>query len=435
MSQSICMTLLAGTAVTFGAVAGASADQTARSNDELRAIVAEMMADAESRSSLLQSGGTAGHDGKFFLADPSGNFRLNVGGQIQFRYNMNFRDDSGNGEDEFESGFQTRRTKLRFDGNVFDPNLFYAVQGAFDYSDGGGFSLEDAYAGYRFDNGWTMRWGQFKLPFMREELVSSKYQLAADRSLVNEVFNQDWSQGVELSYEAEDWRFAAAFSDGIRTRNTDYTDVQALGIFGAAGNGGEADFGVTARAEFKLNGMWSQFKDFSSRPGSDYGMMLGVAAHYEYGDSTETAAGLGQYNYFSWTIDLSIEGDGWNLFAAGVGAHQKTNDAFSSDDFGIVLQGGIFIPDTDWELFARYDVLLPDDSEGVRVTDDPFNTITVGANYYMHGHAAKFTFDVQYFIDDLSSQALFAPGNTGIGYLGDDDTGEVNLRVQFQLLF
>jgi hypothetical protein len=60
--------------------------------DEVLAIIGEMQADAETRSSLMQST-ASNHDGKFFLASPDGAFRLNVGGQLQFRYNLNFRTD------------------------------------------------------------------------------------------------------------------------------------------------------------------------------------------------------------------------------------------------------------------------------------------------------------------------------------------------------
>ena len=60
-------------------------------------------------------------------------------------------------------------------------------------------------------NGWKLRFGQFKAPFMREELVSSSRQQTAERSLVNEEFNQDRSQGVELSLEQDQMRFMVMY--------------------------------------------------------------------------------------------------------------------------------------------------------------------------------------------------------------------------------
>ena len=53
-----------------------------------------------------------------------------------------------------------------------------------------------------FANGWKAQWGQFKLPLLREELVSDGKQLAADRSIPNALFTQGYSQGIQLGYDA-----------------------------------------------------------------------------------------------------------------------------------------------------------------------------------------------------------------------------------------
>lgn len=461
MRQTSRLCLLAGAAVVgFGGSAVAETGQAWSNADEVRALVAEMMADAETRSSLLQGGGTAGHDGRhFFLGSADGNFRLEVSGQVQFRYYLNFRDDNdnnndGTAEDDFESGFQTRRTKLFFEGHVFDPNLFYRVNGNFyDDTDSGGdgdFKLEDAYVGYRWDNGFSLRWGQFKLPFLREELISSAYQLAADRSLMNEVFNQGRSQGVELAYEAEDWRLAVAFSDGFGSENSEFgtpRSVSPTGYFVTPTGlgGGESDYSITGRVEIKFAGNWDQFQDFTSMPGSDFACMLGIAGHLEGGDNSSSTFTAGDYNFYGWTADISLEGDGWNFYVAGVGAYSDYSDAtlaafpvgdVNFGDYGLVAQGGLFIPDTDWEVFLRYDGIFADEDERNLDSDaDVFNVLTFGVNYYMYGHASKFTFDVQWFIDDVGNNALGADVNPGIGYLTDDDEHEVTLRFQWQLLF
>jgi hypothetical protein len=482
MNQITRLMMLAG-AATIG-VTGPALAETATaapaSADEVRAIVAEMMADAETRSSLLQSGGVAGHDdGGFYLADSAGNFRLNVGGQIQFRYYLNFRDDASNAagaardQDDFESGFQTRRTKLIFDGYVYDPNLFYKIQTAFDFgsegntdavgntngSGDGSLNLEDAFVGYKWDNGFQVRWGQFKLPFLREELVDDLSQLAADRGLVNSVFSGERSQGVELGYNAEDFRVMFAFSDGFRANNSDFASNRTTN--GSAYlDGGESDYAATLRGELKLAGAWEQFQDFTSTSGSDFALLLGAAGHVEGGDRT-SAQNIdinntgdftnSHYNYYAWTIDLSLEGDGFNIFIAGTGGHSDYNDAFDNDnngvadvdslqfnEYGLVGQAGIMIPNTDWEPFIRYDGIFADEDErGLGGDDDEemFNVITFGINYYMYGHASRFTADVLWFIDDVSSNTLAGNRDTGIGYLTDDNDNEITIRFQWQLQF
>jgi hypothetical protein len=460
MRQTSRLCLLAGAVVGFGGTAFADSGQAWSNADEVRALVSEMQADAETRSSLLQSGGTAGHDGRhFFLGSADGNFRLELSGNLQFRYYVNFRDDNdndndGTSEDDFESGFQTRRTQLYFEGHVFDPNLFYRL-GANFYSNGpanganqdGDLELEDAFVGYRWDNGFSVMAGQFRGPFMREELVSDAYQLAADRSFVNETFTQGRTQGVQLGYEQEDWRAALAFNDGFNSQNSEFGSARGLSPTGYLVNG-ESDWGFTGRFEFKFAGAWDQFQDFTSMPGSDFACLLGIAGHIEGGDPAASPSFPtgGEYKFYGWTADLSFEGDGWNFYVAGVGEYSDYSDPdingdgvvdgdVNFGDYGIVAQGGIFIPDTDWEFFGRYDLTITDTDERNLPGDDNFNVITVGVNYYMYGHASKFTIDGQWYIDSAAQNFLNSGAQPQLGYLADDDDNEIVIRVQWQLLF
>ncbi|MEM9081968.1 MAG: hypothetical protein AAGB34_00110, partial [Planctomycetota bacterium] len=111
-----------------GAFAEGEGEWTQR--DEVRAIVAEMMADAETRSSLLANGGGAGWDDGFYIKSEDGNFKLKVGGWAQFRYVANFRDTAlaGTSGDDTEHGFNATRTRINFKGHVIDPSLFYKLE-------------------------------------------------------------------------------------------------------------------------------------------------------------------------------------------------------------------------------------------------------------------------------------------------------------------
>ncbi|TVQ32751.1 MAG: hypothetical protein EA376_05150 [Phycisphaeraceae bacterium] len=428
MRPTAFMSVLAGATISFGGINVANAD-TGASSDEVRAMVAEMLADAETRSSLLQTGSMGGHDGKFFIASPDGNFRLNLSGQVQFRYTVNFRDDTAPSPDpavddvstdDFTSGFQTRRTRLQFDGHVFQPELFYSVM--LDANrDGGSVGLLDAFVGYDMGDGFKVRWGQFKLPFLREELIYSKYQLAADRSLTNAQFSQGRSQAIEVSYSDEMFRAMAAFSDGFRSANTDIGTGQIV-VDPVTGDtmfspDKPADWAFTGRIEALLSGEWNQFRSFSSPQGSDMAIMVGGAAHIQSAPDTGMMNPLSRF--FAWTVDASLQGDGWNAFGAFIGRHD--NKLPGSDDiFGYVIQGGLFLSE-ELELFGRWDHTF---------NGDDFRTITGGFNYYLHGHAAKFTMDVQWFLDDS-----FDGQNTGVGFLTPTDDDQVALRFQFQLLF
>ncbi len=400
--------IVAATSSTFGAT------------DEVRSIVAEMLADAETRSSMLQSG-SAGHDGHFFLADGAGNFRLEIDGQIQFRYIANFRDeDDSTVQDDFEPGFTNTRTDLGFSGHIFDPNLFYRVSGNFDET-GGLFRLEDAYFGYNYGDGWTVLAGQMRIPILWEEMLNDRYALAVDQSVVNAIFNQGRSQGVWFNYTSDDWRMWFGFSDGVGSASTDFAVDPA-------------DWALSIRAELKGAGEWDQFNSFSSAPGSEYAAKFGAAFHWQDGPNGSALITDGELG--TYTVDIMAKGDGWNAFAAFVGLHTEMAGV-ELDDFGVVVQGGMFLPDSDNELFVRWDMVIPDDE---RTNDDNFNTITFGVNHYMHGQAAKVTFDVAWYLDattdnDLVNGMALGANGRRIGLVSTDEDNQFALRLQFQLLF
>jgi len=404
---TLAMTATAG-AATAGANPGDAMDA-----DGVRALVAELIADAESRSSLLQNGATAGHNGNFFLASADGDFTLNLSGQLKFRYTMNFNDDDT--VDDFTPGFSAPRTSLRFEGQVFG-DFGYAVQGVFS-SAGGGFTLEDAYMHTDLGDGLILLWGQLRMPVLWEDILNVKNALAVDQSVVNAVFGQGRSQGVWLHQSNEDFRWWAGFSDGVMSANTD---------FGAS----PADWALTGRIEYKATGEWDQFNQFSSAPGSELGTKIGVAAHWQ---QSPDAPATPVTDVFAYVVDAMMTGDGWNAFAGFVGFHTEPGVGPDTDDFGFLLQGGVFVAD-DWEIFGRYDVVMPDSD---RPGDDNFNTVTVGANYYIHGQAAKLTLDVTWYLDDVAGNDLVAgiAPNSSLGLMPSTEEDQVAIRAQFQLLF
>ena len=429
MSQTKRFVLLAGAALSLGSVNAALAQQST-SPDEVRAVVAEMLSDAESRSSLLAD---AGHDSKGFMISGEG-FTLRVGGQLQFRYLMNFRDDDNTvgarPGDDFEPGFQTARTRLGARGNIISNDWTYVVQGNFS-QDGGTFGLEDAYVEYKLPNGLRIRWGQFKLPLLREELVDDPYQLAVERSVMNSIFTQGRSQGVAFLCNSSWCNTGLAFSDGLNSANTDFTAPGGAALAPV----GEADWAVTGRIEFLFAGAKKDLRDFTSPRGAPLGAMLGLAGHYQQSPNSDNTGDIDR-ELFEYTADMTLEGGGWNLFGAFVGRWDKfRNGGVDADfnDFGGLVQGGIRVaPNT--EIFARWDAVFLDSDRGV--TEDNFHFITAGFNQYIAGSAIRFTADVVCALTETPDLVgLGALPNTGIGLLGDTDSGEIVGRLQFQLMF
>lgn len=378
---------------------------------------------AMARLAELRAGATAapaaGHDGSaFYVGSDDGAYKLKVGGMMQFRYVLNFRDEPTDTDEDVTNGFQLRRTRLEFAGNVINKDTTFLVQTDFNRS-GGTATVLDAWVRHALNESWGLRFGQFKLPLLREELVSGKRMLAADRSITNGVFTQARSQGVQIEYDGDRARFAAAFSDGLNTLNTDFDSSS------------EADYALTGRVDVRFAGDWKQFADFTSWRGSDFAAMLGAAAHWQGGGST---GGTTDTDVLEYTVDLSLEGNGWNAFGAFIGRNTDPSGGEEADDFGVVVQGGVFLTQKT-ELFARYDVVIPDDNRGSG--DEDFSTVTVGVNHYFveKSHAAKFTADLLYFLDAQADSSALVGRSTGVGLLPDAEDGQVAARFQFQLLF
>ncbi|MEE9129055.1 MAG: porin [Phycisphaerales bacterium] len=397
---------------------------TTRRAAEIRGLVQDVLADADTRSSLLQDGMAAGWDKGFFLGSTDGNFLLKVQGQLQARFVYNAQDKSA--DDDNRWGFENRRTKLIFSGNVIDPSWQYRIQTSAS-SDGGGFRLQSAFIAKEFGDNWTLRIGQFKPPFMREELVSSSRQLAVERSLVNEEFNQDRSQGVELAYSGDQFNVAVMLNEGFDRDNT-----PALAE--------DTEFAITTRAEALLAGSWDQFKDFTSWPNETTAVMIGAAVHYEQ-DEFGTGDGLfvdadadglddtpnnDELETLAFTADLSLEFGSANAFAAVV-YRDLDSDVLNTEQLGIVVQGGLFLTD-DWEIFARYE--WGDlDIAGV----DDLSIITFGVNRFWAKHALRWSMDVGIGLNELAEPWSASGAGWRTDASGEDD--QIVVRSQMQLLF
>ncbi|MCC6952127.1 MAG: hypothetical protein IT433_11880 [Phycisphaerales bacterium] len=396
----------------FVALAGLATPALAQTADN---ISRELLADAANRSSFSAAAGGGWEKGSFFISDGGAN-TLTPYGFTQFRYLMNFRDeDSAGDQDDFTHGFQARRTRVGMKGTVWSKNLSFDMLGEFSRSSGA-FTLLDAWGQYKFENNMAIKWGQGKVGLLREELVSDTKQLTLERSTVNSVFTQGRSQMVQLAYTGESFRGWASISDGLNTLNTDFNSAS------------EADYALTARGEFRWgDGDWKRFDDNVSWRGSKYGGMLGAAVHFQDGGET---GGTSDTQVLEATVDASMEGNGWNLFAAAVWRNTDASGS-DSDDFGAVLQGGYLVSDQ-CEVFLRYDGVFPDDDSG----GDDFHTLTAGANYYLspESHAAKFSADIQYYFDAEDAAGIISP-STGSNLLADTEDGQIALRLQMQVLF
>ncbi len=350
--------------------------------------------------------------------------RLKVGVQTQFRYNVNVRDSQGttlaSPDEDLTIGFTARRTKIGFEGKVTE-NITGKVKFGFSQSSGAA-ALEDAHFKWKLSDKVTLKGGQFKPMLLREENMSSSKQLATDRSSVNETYNQDFTQGLELAFTEDDWRAFISFNDGVGADNTYFTSAT------------EGDYGFTVRGELKFGeASWKQYKQFTSFRGANGGLMLGAAVHHQAMGSTNPAT-MPTTDMTIATVDASVLGDGWNLYGAGVWRSMDTG-LMTLTDGGYILQGGLFVSDQD-EFFARWDLIDPSNSNPIVVGtsgNSDFNVFTIGWNHYIipESHAAKFTIEIQHYADPTTESIVSIRGNL----LPDSMSSQFAATAQIQLLF
>ena len=230
--------------------------------EEIRGLVYDVLADADTRSSLLQGGMTSGYDDGFMIGSPDGNFSLKLNGHLQVRYVVNNQDDGStlmpNTDDTDRRGFEVTRARLIFSGNVGGPEWTYYINGGFD-RDTGSFVLEDATISKDMGDGWSASFGQFKMPVNREWLVDSMDQLAVERSVASYLFSGGRTQGAQLRHTGDSFRFSFSGNDGMGA------------AFGGGPNGWntyDTEYAFAGRAEFLLSGNWDQFNDLTSPQGS-----------------------------------------------------------------------------------------------------------------------------------------------------------------------
>ncbi|MDZ4831511.1 MAG: porin [Phycisphaerae bacterium] len=438
---------------------------------QIRSLVTDVLSDAAARSSLQADGATAGWNKGFFLASPDGSFRLNIKGQIQFRWAYNSRDlpsgalatGSATGPEQ-NWGFENRRTKLTFAGSVVDPSITFEIKPVWNRASTSGSttqvngSVEEIFIQKAFDGGFAVRAGQFKAPFLREELVSSSAQLTVERSLVNDVFTMKFVQGVQLEWEQEMFRVDGFYGDtgrqnAVNVAKDAATASNYLGSYNTDFQTNRSAYAIAARAEYKAAGTWKQFKDLTSYRGEEFGLLFGLAGMSQNLRPNNVVATTAT-NMWGVSGDVSVDFGGANLFmygvyrSVGLGAPVGVRDGSMENElgqYGFVVQGGFFVLE-DLELFARYEYGNLDTDQFRTVANSRraslgrLSAATVGFNLFPLGAANKELKWTSEFGFAFTPVGDFA--SSGAGWKSDATTSSGNssdsqfvVRSQLQLTF
>jgi hypothetical protein len=416
--------------------------------EEIKGLVQDVLADADTRSSLLSQGMTAGYDNGAVISSADGNWLLRTNIFLQTRFmltNANKTEPGFDGAPDQNTiwGFEVTRAKFILTGNVVNPDWFYKIQfdigsnqfslidpNTGDFVGRGGtgglgvVGLQEGYIGYDYGNGWRVMLGAMKAPFMREELVDPWNQLAAERSLYNYVFTAGYTAGIAVDWTGDQFRFCGMYHNGVQ--NLIYVNGDPTGgVYGGSGPAAlpDTDVAFSVRGEWLAMGTWDQFNDMTSAQGEEQGLLVGVAIDYQQPQVPATADSL----LVAITGDVSWEMGGANLFASvNWGKGDNSGGIADVSPWGIMVQGGYYFTE-DWEGFVRYEYANIDQT----IDYGDINIMTLGVNKYFMGNHAKWVTDFGFAFDSVPISSPIT------GWRADPTGGKSQfvMRTQLSILF
>ncbi len=199
-----------------------------RSALTLAAALAALPAAAE------EEGWTFRWDNGFKLDSADGRFRLRFGGRLQADYSFLDADpalEAAFGAEEFEDGFEFRRARFAFEGEIYE-RVGFKIE--YDFATGEA-EPKDVYIALLDDRG-TVAFGHFKEPFSLETLTSDLFVAFVERSLPIEAFSPDRNAGLGASGAVGDrfnWGVGAFYeTDHLgHTADEDATNLTARVAF------------------------------------------------------------------------------------------------------------------------------------------------------------------------------------------------------------
>lgn len=185
------------------AVAAVEQDQDAARIEVMRRQIREILGEASFRESLMPSTLLAGYDGGFFIRDAAGAFKLQINGQLQFRWTHygTQRDNrwlSPGEQRDDRTGFDQQRTRLMFKGHAYSKDLTYNVTIQADAADRYDFRIQYAYMNYRVADELQFRAGIFRLASTRVQFQSDANLNTIDRPMTDAVFGLGIGTGVRV---------------------------------------------------------------------------------------------------------------------------------------------------------------------------------------------------------------------------------------------
>ncbi len=353
---------------------------------------------------------------------------MRMTGRRQMRYGYTDRDDVA-GEDD-DSSFRVRRSRLKWDGYAYKHfkykiELALRSQGvkssSFTTSDTATGSVKaraveiiDWWAEFKKYRYAKIRFGQWKVPFNRQRVVSSANLQMIDRASSQDEFTMDRQVGAMVSGDlfGKKLEYYAGMFNGNGRNESENDNNEHLYIFRATYN----PFGGYGKGI----GEKESDLDWSETPKAH---ISGAVAFDTAADESMTLdRGSFSMKEVDRTSVVAEYGIKYNGFSSSAEAYWRKYDNIggrSVIDKGFFVQGGYFLIPKHLEVAARYSLV---DYDNQRVQDAVRET-TLGINYFWAGHSKKLQFNFIRMDNELPTS------------VSSSDDIDYFYRMQFQLAF
>ncbi|MCR4289391.1 MAG: OprO/OprP family phosphate-selective porin [Candidatus Scalindua sp.] len=361
-----------------------------------------------------------GYKKGFYFETADKNFMMKMTGRIQMRYGYTDRDNANNAGIQDDSSFRLRRSRLKWDGYAYK-DFKYKIEMELGSAS---VHLLDYWASYNKNPALSVQFGQWKVPFNRQRVVSSANQQMIDRSLAQDEFTMDRQIGAMIHGKLFDKKFeyyAGIFNGNgknVSANNNNehlYIGRVSWNPFGAYGKG---------IGEMESDLAWSE------KPKAH----ISAAIAYDgAADETMTLRTLGtvtakEVNRTSLVAEYGLKYKG---FSTNAEAYWRKYDNIGNNvagaasnkiiDRGFFVQGGYFLIPKKLEVAGRYSYIDFDNNRN----ENALREETVGVNWFFNGHGHNQKVQFNFVREQKDLPVSTAP---------TDDT-QYFYRIQYQMAF
>jgi phosphate-selective porin OprO/OprP len=370
----------------------------------------------------------------FTLLSSDERFKLSIGSRLQFRFTFVDKDQA-NGNVTDTENWQIPRLKFFLDGYMLSKDLTYRLEANFaDSTSPTNKILQTVRMGYRFLDEIQIQGGQYKVPIIRQWMMSDGLMQFVERSNAVDTFKPDYDPGAMLF---------GKFANGLVNYNLNVSNGLGRNVTRSSSNNafagrvtvnplgdmsyGEADLEDLKKPLFSIGADY--FRDALQKTAATTFETNNMSFASSTAQTTGPAVGWLYQNIALFNIGEMVDIDLYSIDAAfkwrgfsavgeymeGKGTGRTSNK--SARAYGWYAQAGYFIIPQHLEIAVRYSYVDP----STNATNDVHTEQQGAISYYFLKHSLKIQAD----ISNLH-QEWAAPKKA---------TDDMQYRVQTQILF